>query len=100
MHGGLHDGVLTGSAVMTVRMTAVSAVRRARPMIAKRSRDEIGSMTVTAARTISTRNETWLPFEHPDLLVEMHADAARADDADDGGRAGIGFEIVEDLARR
>ena len=40
-----------------------------------------------------------LPFQHPDLLGQLQADAARADDADDGGRAGIRFDEIEHLPR-
>src|SRR5690606_11994928 len=39
-------------------------------------------------------------FQSPDRLGEVQADAAGTHDADDGGRTGVGFEIVEDLARQ
>src|SRR6266436_9923665 len=40
-----------------------------------------------------------LPFEHADLLGQLQADAAGADDADDGGRARVRLDKIEHLAR-
>src|SRR5258708_36803060 len=40
-----------------------------------------------------------LPFQHADLLGQLQADAARADDTDDRRRAGILLDKVEHLAR-
>jgi len=39
----------------------------------------------------------FLPFQHADLLGQLQANAAGADNADDGGRAGIRFDKIEHL---
>src|SRR5271156_6057299 len=39
------------------------------------------------------------PFQDPDLFGQIEPDPARADYAEDGGRAGVGFDEVEDLSR-
>ena len=52
-------------------------------------------MTATATR-IMIRKETF-EIVGPDLLGELQADAAGADDADDGRRAGVRFEEIEHL---
>src|SRR4029453_9547567 len=40
-----------------------------------------------------------LPPQDTDLFGELQADAARADNPDDGGRAGIRFDEIEHLPR-
>ena len=66
-------------------------------MIAKRSLLEIQSMTATAIRIIMISERDLSPFIDPDLLGQLQADAAGADDADDGRRARVGFEEIEHL---
>jgi len=38
-----------------------------------------------------------LPFQHADLLGQLKADAAGADDTDDRGGAGVGLEEIQQL---
>ena len=67
-------------------------------MIAPRRRRDIASMMATVTSTIRIRNDVSLPFQHADLLRQVQADAAGADDADDGRRARVGLEEIQHLA--
>ena len=69
-------------------------------MMAKRRRDEMKSITATMMSIIRMRKRHLLPLQHADLLGQVKAEAARAHDADDGGLAGVGFEVIEQLARQ
>ena len=69
-------------------------------MMAKRSLPEIQSIAATATRIIRIRNETFCHSSTRICSAKLQADAARPDDADNGGRAGIQFDEVEHLPRK